>query len=64
MKVLRKEEREIVGIRAAKTKPRTNAGLVNLQPFFYGRSVNPAFCGAAHEKDKFKTGKRCLGLTR
>lgn len=38
--------------------------LVNLQPFFYGRSVNSHFKGAAHEKDKFKTLKRCLGLMK
>jgi hypothetical protein len=46
-----------------KTKPRINAGLVNLQPFFLRQiSKSRLFAGAAHEKDKFKTGKRCLGL--
>jgi hypothetical protein len=32
--------------------------LVNLQPFFYGRS----FTDIAHEKDIYRTAKRCIGL--
>jgi hypothetical protein len=44
-----------------KTKaPPLQAVPVNLQPFFYGRS----FIDAAHEKDSFKTVKRCMGLIK
>lgn len=38
--------------------------LVNLQPFFYGRCEISASAEAAHEKDKCKTVKRCMGLIR
>jgi hypothetical protein len=38
--------------------PACDGMLVNLQPFFYGRS----FTDIAQEKDTFKTIKRCIGL--
>ena len=46
----------------AKTRSRTWRDLFNLQPFFTADHLFPDLRDAAHEKDSFKTAKRCFGL--